>query len=161
MKDQALQYYMHDGPTAFRFELAGNLNYEGARQIDQDWRTASSVIGDRKLIVDMTFVSDIDEQGRTLLAHWHREGARLIANSKASRALAESILGEPLPESAPKARDAAASDRTWLPFRTSLLAPTVILLLLLTALVFPVKVTAATLTSEAVAVSPAAALPCG
>src|SRR5712692_6141610 len=104
MNNQALQCYMHDGPTAFRFELAGNLNHEGARRLDQDWHTASSVIGDRVLIVDMTFVTGVDGQGRVLLTRWHREGARLIANSKASRALAESILGEPLPEPPASAR---------------------------------------------------------
>src|SRR5260370_34805221 len=85
MKTQALRYYMHDGPTAFRFELAGDLNHEGARRLDQDWRTASSLIGDRRLIVDMTFVTGVDEKGRALITRWHREGARLIANSKASR----------------------------------------------------------------------------
>ena len=41
MKNQALQYFMHDGPSAFRFELAGDLNNEGARRLQQDWRTAS------------------------------------------------------------------------------------------------------------------------
>jgi ABC-type transporter Mla MlaB component len=121
MKDQALQYYMHDGPTAFRFELAGDLNQDGARRLDQDWRTASSTIGDRKLIVDITFVTNIDQQGRALLALWHRDGAQLIANSKASRALAESILGQAFFEPSADGRATATSDRTWLPFRTSFL----------------------------------------
>src|SRR5260370_42391853 len=67
MKNQALDFYMHDGPTAFRFELAGDLNYEGARRLHQAWRTASSVIGDRRLIIDMTFITSADEQGRALL----------------------------------------------------------------------------------------------
>src|ERR1700736_3718528 len=98
MRNQPLQYYMHDGSTAFRFELAGNLNEEGARRLDQDWRTASSVIGDRCLIVDITFVTDVDEYGRELLARWNREGARLVANSKRSRELAEWITGGPLPD---------------------------------------------------------------
>jgi len=114
MKTQALQYYMHDGPTAFRFELAGNLNQEGARRLEQDWRTASSVIGDRGLIIDMTFVTDVDEPARALISRWHREGAQVIASSKASRALVESILGKPLPKPAANALSAAASDRTWL-----------------------------------------------
>ena len=118
MKNQVLQYYMHDGPTAFRFELAGNLNQEGARRLDQDWRTASSAIGDRRLIVDMTFVTNVDESGRALLVRWHRDGARLIANSKTSRALAEAILGEPLPKASPNGGETTVSDRTWLPFRT-------------------------------------------
>ncbi len=142
MKNQALQYYMHDGPNAFRFELAGNLNREGARRLYQDWRTASSTIGDRRLIVDMTFLTDADERGRALLVRWCREGARIIANSKASRAMAESILGEALPEAPADARAAAVSDRTWLPFRTSFLVRAVILMLLLAALVAPIEANA-------------------
>jgi hypothetical protein len=126
MNNPTLQYYMHDGPGAFRFELAGRLNREGARRLDQDWRTASSVIGDRRLLVDMTFVTQVDEQGRDLITRWHRDGARLIANSKASRALAESIIGEhSLNED-----DAPASDRTWLPFRASFLGSGITLLVL-------------------------------
>jgi hypothetical protein len=121
MKNQGLQYYMHYGPTAFRFELAGNLDYESAYRLDQDWRTASSAIGDRRLVVDMTFVTGADQQGRALIIRWHREGARLVANSKPSRALAESILGEPPPESVSVSY--AGGDRTWLPFHTSYPAP--------------------------------------
>jgi len=147
MKTQALQYYMHDGPTAFRFELAGDLNHEGARRLDQDWRTASSALGDRRLIVDTTFVTGVDEQRRALITRWHREGAWLVANSKASRALAEAILGQALPGSPPSARDATVSDCTWLPFRASFLARAVTLVLLAT-MVFPVEMNAATLKSE-------------
>jgi hypothetical protein len=44
---------MHDEPSAFRFELTGDLNDDGARRPKQDW----------------------------LLAHWHASEARLIANS--------------------------------------------------------------------------------
>jgi hypothetical protein len=151
MNHQALQYYMHDGPTTFRFELAGNLNCEDARRIEQDWRVASSVIGDRRLVVDMTFVTSVDEWGRALLARWHRDGAQLVANSKTARALAESILGEPLAEPTPNTRAAAASDGTWRPFRTSFLASAVGLSLLLYSLACPVDANAATLKSETVA----------
>src|SRR5882672_9300662 len=98
MKSQTLQYYMHDGPSAFRFELAGDLDNPGAHELYQAWRTASSVIGDRALIVDMTFVTGAEEDGRSLLAGWHAEGAQLIARSKVSRELAEAIIGEPLPD---------------------------------------------------------------
>src|SRR5271168_5305867 len=98
MKKQALQYYMHDGPAAFRFELAGDLDDKGARRLEQDWRTASSVIGERLLIVDITFVTSAETEARMLLARWHALGAQLIANSNNSRSLAESILGEPFPE---------------------------------------------------------------
>jgi hypothetical protein len=149
MKNQALQYYMHDGPTAFRFELAGNLNQQDARRLEQAWRTASSVIGDRRLIVDMTFVTGVDEQGRALITRWHREGARLIASSKASRALAESILGKPLPEPPTNVGGATVSDRTWLPFRASFLGRALTLPLLVT-IMLPGEANAATSKSETV-----------
>jgi hypothetical protein len=149
VKTRALQYYMHDGPTAFRFELAGDLNREGARRLDQDWRTASSSLGDRRLIVDITFVTGVDEPARALITRWHREGARLIANSAPSRALAESILGERLPEPPANAQSVAASDLNWLPFRSSFVWRAVTLLFLAT-IVFPAEANAAMLKSETV-----------
>ena len=97
MKSQTLQYYMHDGPSAFRFELAGDLSNEAARELDQAWRMASSMVGDRALVVDMTFVTGAGRDGRSLLARWYAEGAQLIARSKVSRTLAEAIVGAPLP----------------------------------------------------------------
>jgi len=108
-----LRYYLHDGPAALRFQLAGSLNLESASQIDQVWRTASSSLNGRKRIVDITFLSCMDEHGSELLARWHREGTQIVANSEASRALAESIVGEHFGETLPKSTP--DSDWTWLP----------------------------------------------
>jgi hypothetical protein len=116
MTKQALQYFMHYGPAALRFELAGDLNDEGASRLDRDWRSASAVIGHRALIVDLTFVTSAEEEGRTLLARWYAAGAQLIAQSNVSRKLAEAIIGKPLPVSA--SADSASADGTWLPFRS-------------------------------------------
>jgi hypothetical protein len=149
MKSQTLQYYMHDGPSAFRFELAGDLNNEAARDLDQAWRTVSSVIGDRALVVDMTFVTGAEKDGRSLLARWYAEGAQLIARSKVSRALAEAIVGKPLPESA--STGIAGAGRTWLPFHISFGAPKLKLTLLAAALLLPPHAHAANLKAETVA----------
>src|SRR4051812_30043491 len=97
MKNQELQYFMHDGPSAIRFELAGDLDSEGAVELAEAWRTASSLIGKRVLIVDMTFVTSVGEIGRELLANWYSQGAQIVARSKASRDIAETIVGGPLP----------------------------------------------------------------
>jgi hypothetical protein len=149
MKNTALQYYMHDGSSAFRFELAGDLSNDGARRLEHDWLTASSVIGHRTLIVDLTFLTSADEEGRALLARWHADGAQLIARSKGSRRLAESIVGEPLREFASAA--SAGSDHTWLPFRTSFAVSALPLIVVLGALLFPSHVYAANLKPETVA----------
>jgi hypothetical protein len=142
MKHQSLQYYMHDGPTAIRIELAGKLDDEGSRRLEHDWLAASSAIGNRRLIVDITFVTCVGEQGHVLLARWHRGGAQLVANSKASLALAEVILGASL-----AVHGATAPDRTWLPVRNFAAS----LLLLLVPLLCPITATSADLKSDTIA----------
>jgi hypothetical protein len=98
MKAPSFSYYMHDGPTAFSIELAGALAAEGAKKLEQDWRSASAaVIGKKELVVDLSFVTEIDPVGRQLLLGWRRNGATVVANTPESRALAESIIGRPLP----------------------------------------------------------------
>jgi hypothetical protein len=149
MKCQTLQYYMHDGPSAFRFELAGDLSNEAARDLDQAWRTASSMIGDRALIVDMTFVTGVGRDGRSLLARWYAGGAQLIARSKVSLALAEAIVGAPLPDFA--SDSSAGGVRTWLPFHTSFGEPKLKLMFLPAALLFALPAHAANLKAETVA----------
>jgi len=149
MKSQTLQYYMHDGPSAFRFELAGDLNDEGARELEQAWRTASAVIGDRALVIDMTFVTSAEKKGRSLLARWHAEGAHLVAKTKASRELAEAVIGEPLTRFDSDRR--GRTERTWLPFHASFNTLKLGVVLLFAALLFPVEVHAAHLKPETVA----------
>ena len=149
MKSQTLQYYMHDGPSAFRFELAGEIDNEGARELEQAWRTASAVIGDRALVIDMTFVTSVEKDAHSLLARWHAEGAHLIARTKASREIAEAIVGEPLSQIAANGNN--RRERTWLPFHAFYAAPKLGVVLLLAAALFPVEVHAAHLKAETTA----------
>jgi hypothetical protein len=86
-------YYMHDGPKSFRIELMGALSAEDAGRLEQDWRTASSVLKDRALVIDLTFATNVDPAARDLLTGWFREGAQLVAKSLKARLLAESIVG--------------------------------------------------------------------
>src|SRR5712691_9756298 len=123
-------YYMHDGSAAFSFELAGTISDDDAAELEQAWRTASSVIEDRILVVDLSFVTQIDAAGRDLLRHWHENGAKLVANTPTARSLAESILGALIPAVAP------AHPPTYQPFFTHITrrAATVITVILLTLL---------------------------
>src|SRR5258708_33068566 len=108
---------MHDGPAAFSFELAGALSADDAAELEQAWRTASAIIGDRALVVDLSFVTRIDDAGRDLLRAWHENGATLVANSPTSLSLAESSIGAPLPAAA------AVPPPTYRPFFTHLPRP--------------------------------------
>ncbi len=130
MNTSPFTYYMHDGPAAFSFELAGVLSVDDAAELEQAWLTASSTIGDRILVVDLSFVTRIDEAGRDLLRRWHQHGARLVANSPTAQLLAESIIGAPLPAVA------SAPAPTYAPFFTQLTrrSTTLLIVILLTLL---------------------------
>jgi len=88
------RYYMHDGPSAFSFELAGKLSDNAAGELEQAWRTASSVRPGRSLIVDISYVTQVDLAGRAMLRRWHDGGAQLVAKSPQARAIAASITGQ-------------------------------------------------------------------
>jgi hypothetical protein len=131
-------FYMHDGPGAFRFELSGNLAGEEVRKLDQAWRTASSTFGDKVLAVDITFLTTADEKGRDLLRRWLSAGAQLIANSQASRALAESITGLAYETLSNQAVGPTFNPR----FTTSAFRSAVAALIFGTVLLFPATATA-------------------
>jgi hypothetical protein len=90
-----ISYYIHTGPAAFRFELAGDLDADDAARLEREWRGASLIIGNRVLVVDMSFVTGIDEAARSLFRRWYDLGAEFAAGSKASRELVESITERP------------------------------------------------------------------
>jgi hypothetical protein len=96
-----MRYYMHDGPSAFRFELSGDLDAEDAARLAQDWHTASSVVGDVTLIIDVSFVTSIGEAARDLFRRWHAAGAQFAASTKRSRDLVESITERPFTRELP------------------------------------------------------------
>ena len=126
---------MHDGPTAFSIELAGALAGKGAKKLEQDWQTACGVIGKKELVVDLSFVTEIDPGGRQLLFRWFRNGATVVANTPQSRALAESAIGRPLP---PIGRIAY----TWSPYRSVSFLREVLPMIGLLALLIPVSASA-------------------
>jgi ABC-type transporter Mla MlaB component len=89
--DQEFRYYMHDGPDAISFELAGHLSDRAARELEQARRTASSTARGRSLIVDLSYVTGVDTEGRAMLRGWHADGAQLVAKVPLARMILESI----------------------------------------------------------------------
>jgi len=110
MKVPAFSYYMHEGPAAFSIEVAGALAAEGAKQLERDWLSASEAIGNKELVVDLSFVTEIDPVGRQLLLRWRGNGATVVANTSASRALAEAVIGAAV---RPSARNVFTSEPYW------------------------------------------------
>jgi hypothetical protein len=90
-----MRYYIHAGPAAFRFELAGDLDAGDAARLEREWRGASLTIGKRVLVLDISFVTGIDDAARSLFRRWYARGAEFAAGSKESRELVESITERP------------------------------------------------------------------
>ncbi len=123
-------YHIHDGSTAFRFQLSGDLSGDGVRSVEQTWLTASSVIGARSLIVDLSSVTRMDRAGRELLETWRGEGASIVVTSCAAKDRIEAMIDRPVTLlGAPK-------PHTWFPIRV---APRWVAALLV--LLFPATVT--------------------
>jgi hypothetical protein len=100
-----LSVYIHDEATAFRFQIEGSLAGSAARQLEQSWRTAMSVIGSRSLVITVGHLTSIDPSGRALLHKWREAGAQFIAMSALSKALVSSIVGEPVLDGRPTKSD--------------------------------------------------------
>ncbi len=90
-----LAYYMHDGPAAFRFQLAGDLSQESTADLDQARQTASSSLGGRSLIVDLTGIENIDTAGRELIEKWHGLGAQVVVTTREAKARIQSMTSVP------------------------------------------------------------------
>jgi len=71
-------YKIHDGASAFRFELEGALASGDVAELDQCWHTAASTIAGKALVVDLTSLTAIDESGRQLLDRWRQAGAEFV-----------------------------------------------------------------------------------
>jgi hypothetical protein len=112
--NENFRYYVHAGATALRFEIAGRVSDVGAKELQQAWRTVSSAIGNRSLIVDLTYVTSIDVAGQNLVRAWHDRCARFVAKSPQTRALIQSITGQSIGE-----LSAAARHLTWLPVQVA------------------------------------------
>src|ERR1700693_218345 len=134
MKNSAFSYYMHDGPAAFSIEVAGTLAAEGAKKLEQDWLSASAVIGEKELGVDLSFVTEIDPVGRQLLLRWRRNGATVVANTPESRTLAESVIG--------RLRSLARIAYTSMPYRSESFFRDVLPIVGLLLLLIPVSASA-------------------
>lgn len=99
---QTLRYFLHDDPDAFRMELGGSLTHPGAESAYRAWQSSMPVLGGRPVIVDISFVRQVDQAGRDVLRRWRQQGAQIIARSSESRALAGGFAAEPAPLPAPK-----------------------------------------------------------
>jgi hypothetical protein len=97
-----LRYFVHEDFDALRMEIAGSLVGRAAQKAYESWRSAFFLTRRARLVEDITHVTEADEDGMAVLKAWHGQAARIVASSKVSRKIADSILRASVPQ--PSAR---------------------------------------------------------
>jgi len=74
--------YIHDEAARLRLRVTGDLDELAAKELASCWTTASSVLGSRKIVVDLTSLAEACESGRHLLGALHKEGVEFLTKSE-------------------------------------------------------------------------------
>ena len=106
-----MDYYQHDFGTTFRFQLAGELTGADVMDLEHAWQTATSIMRDKQLILDVSGLTGADEPGVQLIQRMFGSGALVISSEQpASHGLLLS-LGVPVSVSAQPRR--SRNLRSW------------------------------------------------
>jgi len=74
------------------FELEGRLAGPSVAELERCWSTTPSTQKEERVCVDLTGVTYIDAEGKSLLGRMHREGADLIAAGCLTKYIVEEIM---------------------------------------------------------------------
>lgn len=88
-----LRITVQEDGTLWRLHLSGRLAGAWVAETESTWRSAG--VSGRRVEIDMTEVTWIDEAGRCLLQAMNQAGARFFAKGVAMEALVEEITGKP------------------------------------------------------------------
>jgi len=80
-----LKYYIHDNADAFRFQLTGELTELDLPELNGCWRTAKTILGNRRLILDVSGLTAVDEMGNGWLALMVAGGAVCVPEAFGAR----------------------------------------------------------------------------
>ena len=75
-----MDYYQHDGATTFRFQLAGELAGPWVTDLEHAWQTATSIMRNKQLVLDVSDLTGADAPGVRLLQRMLGSGARLVSD---------------------------------------------------------------------------------
>ncbi|MGH9640105.1 MAG: hypothetical protein ACRD3Y_08590, partial [Bryobacteraceae bacterium] len=73
--------YIHDGVQACRLQLIGEFTERDVPELDGCWRTSKTILGERRLLLDLRAVTGVDEAGKRWLASMGSEGVHYLPES--------------------------------------------------------------------------------
>ncbi|MBX3396865.1 MAG: STAS domain-containing protein [Phycisphaerae bacterium] len=89
-----LRITANDNPRVLTFRLEGRLEGPWVRELEQCWRRLLNGENRPTVCVDLTGVTYIDAAGKAWLAQMFEQGAELIADDCATKAVVAEIGGE-------------------------------------------------------------------
>lgn len=92
VRSSLFKYYIHDSTGACRLQLLGQLTEAEIPELAGCWRTAKTILGARKLILDLQQLEATDEAGKQWLAGMLSEGAVCLPDSY----LRDGLAGKPV-----------------------------------------------------------------
>ena len=105
MPSSSLDIYLHDGSGRFRIRVAGALVEAHVDELEHAWATASSILHNKELVLELDQLHDADPAGLDLLDRLRQTGARLVDRGAALPGNLKQWLAErrPLERAAPPA----------------------------------------------------------
>jgi anti-anti-sigma regulatory factor len=77
-----------------RLKLEGDLTGTWVTELEESWRAAHAIRGDRRLCLDLTAVEHVDRAGKYLLALLRCSGAQLITSGTVMTELVRAIADD-------------------------------------------------------------------
>jgi hypothetical protein len=84
-----LKITTHRSDDSTRITLEGRLVGPWIEELERCWREAEQTAAGRRLIVDLTGVTFVEQEGKALLTRIYQAGAELIASGCCMRSIVE------------------------------------------------------------------------
>ena len=84
-----LKITTHRSDDATRITLEGRLVGPWITELERSWREAEQSATGRRLVVDLTGVTFVEQEGKALLTRMYQAGAELLATGCCMRSIVE------------------------------------------------------------------------
>ena len=89
-----LRITLHDRPETLTFQVEGRLVCEWAKELEHFWKSAAHALGNRALVIDLTGILFIDEEGKRVLTRLFHEGAAFRTSGTMTGSIISEITGK-------------------------------------------------------------------
>lgn len=89
-----LKITIHDAPETLTFQVEGKLVGAWAKELEQSWKTASSIRDRKALIIDLTEALYIDDEGKRILKRLFLDGAFFRTAGAMTCSIVDEITGK-------------------------------------------------------------------